>query len=199
MKVLFKRLNPNAQVPEKAYDGDFCYDVRAVSCEELAPNVYKYGLGFALAIDRDDNTVTTGYERHYMIPVDANHTPYFECAGRETDKPSATAKVNFAYSATERADKTFISNTNLAIDLRARSSVWKTGMVLANSVGTVDEGYRNELAMIFYHVMPGMPKYEVGDKIGQMKIGFTTPIEFEEVDELPVSKRNLKGFGSSGK
>lgn len=91
------------------------------------------------------------------------------------------------------------SQLNLSIDFRPRSSVWKTGMVLSNCEGTIDEGYRNEVFAIFYHVMPNMPKYEVGDRIGQIKIGVTTPIDFEVVDELNNdTDRGLDGFGSSG-
>ena len=72
-------------------------------------------------------------------------------------------------------------------------------MVLSNCEGTIDEGYRNEVFAIFYHVMPNMPKYEVGDRIGQIKIGVTTPIDFEVVDELNNdTDRGLDGFGSSG-
>lgn len=91
------------------------------------------------------------------------------------------------------------SPLNISIDFRPRSSVWKTGMVLSNCEGTIDEGYRNEVFAIFYHVMPNMPKYEVGDRIGQIKIGVTTPIDFEVVDELNNdTDRGLDGFGSSG-
>jgi dUTP pyrophosphatase len=44
-----------------------------------------------------------------------------------------------------------------------------------------------------------MPKYEVGDKIGQIKIGATFPIEFIEVDSLDSTERGDGGFGSTGK
>ena len=46
--------------------------------------------------------------------------------------------------------------------------------------------------------MPNMPKYEPGDRVAQMKIGITTPIEFVEVEELNETDRGDKGFGSSG-
>lgn len=46
--VLFKKTSENAIMPSKAHDDDFCYDCYAVSEEEIAPNVWKYGLGFAL-------------------------------------------------------------------------------------------------------------------------------------------------------
>lgn len=47
--------------------------------------------------------------------------------------------------------------------------------------------------------MPNMPKYEPGDRVAQMKIGFTVPIEFVEVDELDETERGGGGFGSTGK
>ena len=86
----------------------------------------------------------------------------------------------------------------LSIDFRPRSSVWKTGMVLCNSCGTVDRGYTGEVCAFFYHVMPDMPKYEPGDRVAQMKIGFTVPIEFIEVEELDETERKDGGFGSTG-
>ena len=52
MKVKTLRLHPNAAIPKKAYPNDFCYDVVAVSEEEIAPNVWKYGLGIAFQIER---------------------------------------------------------------------------------------------------------------------------------------------------
>ena len=39
----------------------------------------------------------------------------------------------------------------------------------------------------------------MGDKIAQMKIGVTYPIEFIEVEELEETERGMKGYGSSGK
>lgn len=148
MKVKVKKLNENAVIPFKTYEKDFCYDVVAVSEEEIAPDVWKYGIGLAFQIDRDD-----------LYALD---------------------------------------NVNLAIDLRPRSSVWKTGMVLSNSEGTIDELYRGEVSAVFYHVMPDMPRYRVGDKIGQIKIGTTSPIEFEEVEELSETERGCGGYGSTG-
>jgi dUTP pyrophosphatase len=88
---------------------------------------------------------------------------------------------------------------NLSIDIRPRSSVWKTGMVLSNCEGTVDEGYTNEISAVFYHVLPNMPRYKIGDKIAQMKIGITLPIGFIEVEELNKTERGMNGYGSSGK
>ena len=144
MRVKIKSLDPKAVIPFKTYDRDFCYDCIAVSEEEVAPNVWKYGLGFALEIeDRDIDII-----------------------------PSA--------------------------EIRPRSSIWKTGMVLSNSVGTVDEPYRGEISAVFYHVMPNMPRYKVGDKVCQLHISTTERIDFELVEELTPTNRGCNGYGSTG-
>lgn len=152
MKVKVKMLNDNAVLPAKTYHKDFCYDVVATSCEEIAPNVYKYGTGLSFEIVRS---------REFLLDEGARE--------------------------------------QLSIDFRPRSSVWKTGMVLSNCVGTIDEGYRGEMCAVFYHVMTNMPKYEVGDRIGQIKLGVTEFIQFIVVDELDASERGANGYGSTGK
>lgn len=150
MKIKIKKLHPDAVIPSKGHDSDFCYDCVAVSEEEIAPNVWKYGLGLSFEIDRDSSL----------------------------------------YDALE---------VNLSIDARPRSSVWKTGMILSNCEGTIDEGYRGEVCAIFYHVMPDMPRYKVGDKIIQIKLGDAEALEFEVVEELSDTERGSGGFGSTGK
>ena len=37
MNVKIKKFHPDARIPEKAYDKDFCYDVYAVSEKEILP------------------------------------------------------------------------------------------------------------------------------------------------------------------
>lgn len=138
-----------SQFPFKKYDDDFCYDVVATSCTEIAPNVHKYGIGLAFQI--------------------------------------------------ERVGGLAVAPMKLSIDLRPRSSVWKTGMVLSNCTGTIDETYTGEVSAIFYHLFPDMPIYKVGERIGQIKIGLTYPIKFVEVDELDGTMRGAGGFGSTGK
>lgn len=160
MKVKFKKYDKDARIPEKAYAKDFCYDVYAVSEEEIAPNVWKYGFGFGLQMERD------------IELLEDNGIKYLDLKS---------------------------SPINLSIDIRPRSSVWKTGMVLSNCEGTGDEGYTNSYSAVFYHIMPNMPRYRVGDKIAQLKVGITFPIKFVEVEEFDETERGIRGYGSSGK
>lgn len=161
MKVKLKKMDEKAVTPFKKYDTDFCYDMVAVSEEEIAPNVWKYRLGLAMQVER-------GIEEVIKVK---KHKEYFDF---------------------------LFSEIKLSIDIRPRSSVWKTGMVLSNSTGTVDEDFTGEVSAVFYHVLPNMPRYKVGDRVCQMKIGFTLPIEFEYVNELQETERSDGSYGSTG-
>ncbi len=85
-----------------------------------------------------------------------------------------------------------------SIEIRPRSSICKTGLVLANSVGTVDYNYRGEIKAVFYDIVPQLPKYKIGDNICQLLISETVPVEWEESSELSTTDRNTGGFGSTG-
>lgn len=82
--------------------------------------------------------------------------------------------------------------------LRPRSSVWKTGMVMCNSFATIDEGYTGEIGAYFYHVLPNMPRYKVGDKIAQLCCNSTDNISFIKKNHLNDTDRGANGYGSTG-
>jgi len=88
---------------------------------------------------------------------------------------------------------------NTQADFRARSSIHKTGLILSNSIGTIDEGYRGEIGAVFYHVIKALPPYEVGERILQMQIRSREDVDFEIVDNLSDSVRGTGGYGSTGK
>lgn len=84
-----------------------------------------------------------------------------------------------------------------------RSSNSKKDLILSNSVGIIDSGYRGEVEFRY----KGLYKqggiytntYDVGDRVGQIIILPYPKIEFEEVNELSDTERGDGGFGSSGK
>jgi len=81
-----------------------------------------------------------------------------------------------------------------------RSSIRKYELVLSNSVGVIDSGYRGELQATFKKEN-GLDSlaYKVGDRIAQIIIIPYPPIEFDEVAELSDTERGDGGFGSTGK
>jgi len=96
-----------------------------------------------------------------------------------------------------------------------RSSNSKKDLLLCNSVGVLDSGYRGELLFRYKRVLRPVTfenenghmetwlncdqQYAIGDKIGQIMILPYPAIEFEEVEDLSETERGTGGFGSTDK
>jgi len=92
-----------------------------------------------------------------------------------------------------------------------RSSNTKKDLLLGNSVGVIDSGYRGEVVFKFkaldtHYMQDGkltflkrdfMQEYNLGDRIGQIIILPYPQVSFVEVDELSNSDRGVGGFGST--
>jgi dUTP pyrophosphatase len=91
-----------------------------------------------------------------------------------------------------------------------RSSITNTQWIMQNSPGLGDADYRGEYQIRFRALpekvrsattnlyYPDFP-YKVGDRVGQVYLEEVIPIEWEEVDDLSNTKRDIGGFGSTGK
>jgi deoxyuridine 5'-triphosphate nucleotidohydrolase len=95
------------------------------------------------------------------------------------------------------------------VEIVPRSSIGlKTQLRQPNSIGIIDNGYRNEVkAMYESRLMPssGMldcttipQKIKAGDRIAQMILRKQEEAELVEVDELSETDRGAGGFGSTG-
>ena len=92
-----------------------------------------------------------------------------------------------------------------------RSSNTKKDLILGNSVGVLDSGYRGEVVLKFkaldtHYMQDGkltfvkkdfMHEYNIGDRIGQIIIMPYPQIEFNLVDELTTTDRGVGSFGST--
>ena len=102
-----------------------------------------------------------------------------------------------------------------------RSSNSKQQLLLSNSVGVIDSGYRGEVMLKFKSSASSFSlkslfklifnqdakitiinnfkiSYYVGERIGQIIILPYPQIEFEESEELSETERNTGGYGSTG-
>lgn len=84
-------------------------------------------------------------------------------------------------------------------DVRPRSSVYRTGLLLSNGCGVVDSDYRGEIMARFYRLCGGGDCYAPGERCVQLVIAPCPAVEWEEADELTVTVRGAGGYGSSGK
>ena len=76
----------------------------------------------------------------------------------------------------------------------------KHGVIVLNTPGLIDSGYRDELRVILVNTDPSSD-YDVhrGDRIAQLVVQKVEHVGFDVVDELPPSDRGLGGFGHSGR
>lgn len=86
--------------------------------------------------------------------------------------------------------------------IRSRSgNALKHGVIVLNSPGTVDSGYRGEWGIILYNA--GQTSFEIspGDRIAQVVFSKVEHANLEVVDELPAAydTRGAGGYGSSGR
>lgn len=104
--------------------------------------------------------------------------------------------------------RTYTYGTGLALEipqgyvglLFPRSSIYKTPLTLANSVGVIDSGYRGEVKVNFKATTQAIFEYQEGDRIAQLIVmPYPKVEEIVVVDELSDTSRGEGGFGSTGK
>jgi dUTP pyrophosphatase len=75
----------------------------------------------------------------------------------------------------------------------------RSGLSIVNAPGTIDAGYRGEVAVCLVNLDPVTPiKLRRGDRIAQLVIQQVATAAFVEVEELPDSSRGAGGHGSTG-
>ena len=83
--------------------------------------------------------------------------------------------------------------------LMPRSSISKTPLRLANSIGLIDGGYRGELMAMCDNIKSEPYTAEKGQRLFQIVACDCSPITYELVNELSETTRGSGGFGSTGK
>ena len=84
--------------------------------------------------------------------------------------------------------------------IRPRSGLaLKHDLMLTNSPGTIDAGYRGEVGVIMYN--GGTTEFPIrrGDRIAQMVICRLPEVKLVASEELSTTDRGSGGFGSTGK
>jgi len=80
--------------------------------------------------------------------------------------------------------------------VRPRSGLaLKEGLTMANSPGTIDSDYRGEVQLIAINLGKEPVVIQRGQRVAQMIIQRVIRAEWLEVEELPPSKRQDRGFG----
>lgn len=81
--------------------------------------------------------------------------------------------------------------------IRPRSGLAKKGVIVA--FGTVDNGYRGEIKATLINTSGGKIAIQPYERIAQLVIAPVMIPNIQYVDDLPVTDRGDKGYGSTGR
>ena len=136
------------------------------------------------------------------------------CAVTPTKAHESDAGFDLVAVGVTQTDKYIEYDTDICVEipnghvglLFPRSSISKTDLSLANSIGVIDSGYRGSI-MCRFKLIPRTTErkgmvfpsiYKTGEKIAQLIIIPIPDITFKEVSDLSDTDRGTGGFGSSG-
>jgi dUTP pyrophosphatase len=74
----------------------------------------------------------------------------------------------------------------------------KHGITLPNSPATIDSDYRGEICVPLINLRQTPFPVGRGMRIAQLVVAPIVRVQWEEVDQLPVTTRGSRGFGHSG-
>lgn len=98
-----------------------------------------------------------------------------------------------------RVDNDISTGEDCHFTLEPRSSIYKSGFIMANSRGIIDKTYRGELMAPVVSVGSSSKSIEAGTRLFQIiapDMGHISEVVY--VDFLPETQRGAGGFGSTG-
>jgi dUTP pyrophosphatase len=97
--------------------------------------------------------------------------------------------------------------TGIAIDIPhpmcgmivSRSGMALNGLIVMNSPGIIDPGYRGEIKVMLYNSTDKDYTVRAGDRVAQIVFVNTVAVLMRQVERLENTDRNTSGFGSTGR
>ena len=175
MLIKFKRSHPDARIPTQAA-GDVGFDLYSVEDITIpAGRVQKVKTGLHIA-DYDPTVVVHQHGKSVVSLSEGTYT--MPTAGAPYDKEALTVYPK----------------------MEGRSSLGAKGIFTI--AGIIDPIYRGELCVTLANMTGEDYRIQKGDKIAQF-VFYTclaSPgLTFEETDELTMTRRGDRGFGSTGR
>ena len=109
----------------------------------------------------------------------------------QTFKPNETNFIKLGIACEPQDGKAYY--------LIPRSSISKTPLRMANSIGLIDGGYRGEIMAVCDNIKSEEYKIKSGERLFQLVSSDSSPINFKIKEKLSDTKRADGGFGSTGK
>lgn len=151
-----------------------------------------------LSIKTDNDEVTAFYQNHSSFhPGDSGYDLFVpeDVSFNLWD----TKFVNFQI----KCEMLNCMGNNVSYYLYPRSSISKTPLILHNSVGIIDAGYRGNIIAALKFIPDGTNNEQYtlkkGTRICQICSGDLRPLNHQLVEQLSETNRAEGGFGSTGK
>lgn len=159
------------------------YELEIQSLHEEKSSYYKN------EFDRSD--LNAGFDLHAAQEVKVEQTPQFI--------PFGIAVRLLKVQPMPHGTSNDLLKTDSHFWLVPRSSIYKSGLMMANSIGVIDKSYRGELKAPVWS-MTGQSEVGLGDRLFQIvapDMGWIRQVRL--VESLPETERGTGGFGSTGK
>ena len=149
-----------------------------------------------LLLKTENTDLTNLYSNHqHYNPGDSGLDLF--CPETITINPGETVKINLQINCEALHDT--IENTNVSYYLYPRSSIIKTPLRLANSVGIIDAGYRGDIIACVDNIKDEPYRIDSATRLFQICSPTLEPIEYSIVNSLSETSRGSGGFGSTGR
>ena len=142
-----------------------------------------------------DSSLLYKYQNHSNLKSDSGHDLY--TPEDVIFKPGETKLVDLKISA-RLVEKGKENNGSYPYYLYPRSSIYKTPLRLANSVGIIDRGYRGNLMAALDNRSNESFTLEAGTRLVQLCCFDLRPVSLKTVSSLDDTERGKGGFGSTG-
>lgn len=83
------------------------------------------------------------------------------------------------------------------IEVVPRSSISKTGYILANNIAIIDNGYKGNIYIALTKIDSSVPDIELPNRICQLIVRKQERLSFVDSDDIGKSNRGQGGFGST--
>ena len=169
---------------------------------------------------KNTGTIVPKNLTQYDVGYDLVASSHPAISGEYDEDAQAWSRIDYIQYHTDLYIEPCVDDKVYHTNIFPRSSISNKNLMLANSIGLIDAGYRGELLIRFKYITQpedfftkiqdheyatsmltniNMEKiYKKGERIAQLVIAETHKVEFETVEELSETDRGKGGFGSTG-
>jgi dUTP pyrophosphatase len=138
-----------------------------------------------------DQTLSEFYKERTNFSTDSGYDLF--CSETIQVQPRAIGTIDFKIRASPEFQKLS------GYYLYPRSSISKSPLIMANSVGIIDHGYRGNIMAKVYNTSNEVFEIKRGERLFQLCLPTLEPFNVVFKEQLDTTERGTGGFGSTGK